>query len=74
MEGFANADYMHAKRVCEDFEMKNVSEYHNLQFKSDTSLLVAFFENFTKMCLKIYHLDLLKFLSAPGLAFQAGLK
>ena len=32
------------------------------------------FENFRKMCLKIYHLDPAKFLSAPGLAWQAALK
>ena len=30
--------------------------------------------NFRKMCLKIYHLDPEKFLSAPGLAWQAALK
>ena len=31
-------------------------------------------ENFGKMCLKVNHLDLLKFLSASGLAWQAALK
>ena len=32
------------------------------------------FKNFRKMCLKVYHLDPLKFLSAPGLSWQAALK
>ena len=32
------------------------------------------FENFRKMCLKLYHSDLVKFLSSPGLALQAALK
>ena len=32
------------------------------------------FENFRKMCLKIYQLDPAKFFSAPGLAWQAALK
>ena len=32
------------------------------------------FENFRKMYLKIYHLDSVKILSAPGLAWQAALK
>ena len=32
------------------------------------------FENFRKMCLKIYQLDPVKFFSAPGLAWQAALK
>ena len=34
-------------------------------------LLADVFENLRKMCLKIYHLDPVKFLSAPGLAWQA---
>ena len=37
-------------------------------------LLADVFENLRKMCLKIYHLDPVKFLSAPGLAWQAALK
>ena len=31
------------------------------------------FKNFRKMCLKIYHLDPITFLSASGLAWQAAL-
>ena len=42
--------------------------------KSDTLLLADVFENFRKICLKIYQLDPAKFLSAPGLAWQAALK
>ena len=32
------------------------------------------FENFRKMCLKIFELDPVRFISAPGLAWQAGVK
>ena len=39
--------------------------------KSDTLLLV---DVFRKMCLKTYHSDPLKFIKAPGLVWQAGLK
>ena len=42
--------------------------------ESDKLLLADAFENFRNMCLKIYELDPAKFLSAPGLAWQAGLK
>ena len=63
MEDITDADYMHAKRVCKDFEIKNLGEYHDLYLKSDT-LPLAVFKNFRKMCLKIYHLDPVKFLSA----------
>ena len=42
--------------------------------QSDTLLLADLFENFRNMCIDIYELDTAKFLSAPGLAWQATLK
>ena len=71
MEDIADADYMHGKRVCKDFEIKNLGECHDLYFKSNTLPFVDAFENFRKMLLKISELDLAKCLSAPGLARQA---
>ena len=68
IEDITDADYIHAKKVCKDFEIKNLGEYHDFYLKSDTLLLADVFENFRKMCLKIYHLDPIKFLSAPGSA------
>ena len=57
-------------KIC---KIKNLGEYHDLHVPSD-SLLLAKFENFRNMCLKIYELDPAKFLSDPGLAWQAVLK
>ena len=37
-------------------------------------MLADVFEKFRKMCLTFYHLDPVKFLSAPGLACQAAFK
>ena len=74
MEDITDADYMHAKRVCKDFEIKHLGEYHDLYLKRDTLLLADFFENFIKMFLKMYHLDPVNFFSSPGLAWQAALK
>ena len=45
-----------------------------MYIQSDTLLLADVFENFRNMYLKIYELDPAKFLSAPGLAWQAALK
>ena len=42
--------------------------------QSDTLLLVDAFENFRNVCIKVYELDPVHILSAPGLAWQACLK
>ena len=65
---------MHMEKVCKDFKIKNLGEYHDLYVQSHTLLLADIFENFRNMCLEIYELDSAKFLSAPGLAWQAVLK
>ena len=69
MEDNTDADYMHAKRVCKDFEIKYLGECHDLYLKSDTLLLADAFKNFRKMCLKTFRLDSAKFILAPGLAW-----
>ena len=74
MDAITDVDYMHAKRVCKDFEIKSLGEYHDLYLKTYTLLLADVFETFRKMYLKLYHLDPVKFLSPPGLALQAALK
>ena len=68
------ADYKPAKRVCKDFEIKNLGEYHDLYVQSDTLLLVDVFNNFRNMCLEIYGLDSAHFLSARRLVWQAVFK
>ena len=42
--------------------------------QSYTLLLADIFENFRNMCLEIYDLNPAKYLSAPGLSWQAALK
>ena len=43
MQNIKDADYMHAKRVCNDFEIKNMDKYLDLHLKSDKLLLVDAF-------------------------------
>ena len=52
MENVTDADYMYAKRVCEDFKTKGFREYV-------CSLLADIFQNFINKCIEIYKLSLL---------------
>ena len=74
LEGISDADYEHAQKVWKVFEIKNHGEYHDLYAQGDTLLLADVFENFRNMCLEIYELDAVYFVSAQGLAWQACLK
>ena len=74
IEDITYADHAHPKRVRQDFEIKDLEEYQDLYIQSDTLLLADVFENFRNMCLEISELDPAKFISAPGLAWQAALK
>ena len=58
MEDIIAADYVQAKRVCKDFEIKNLGEYHDFYVQSNTLLLADVFENFKNMSenIKIYEL------------------
>ena len=53
IEDITDAYYMHVKKVCKDFEIKNLGEYHDLYLESDVLLLADVFENFRRMCLQI---------------------
>ena len=55
MEDITDANYIHAKRVCKDFEIKNLGKYYDFDLKSVASLLAVFFKNLRKICSKIYH-------------------
>ena len=46
MEDINDADYTHTRRVCKDFEIKDLGEYHELYIQSDALLLADIFENF----------------------------
>ena len=69
MENITDADHAHAKKVCKDFEIKSLEEYHDLYVQSNTLLLADIYERFRNMSLEIYEVDNAKFLLAPGLAW-----
>ena len=74
MEDITDGDYRYAKIVSKYFCNKNLGHYHELYVQSDTLLLADVFENFRNMSLKIYEIDPVHFLSAPGLAWEVCFK
>ena len=69
LEDISNEDYTHAQKLWDVFGIKNLGEYHDLYGQSDTLLLTDIYENFRNMCLDIYELDTVYFVSASGLAW-----
>ena len=74
LEDISDKDYLHAQKVWDVFEIRNLGEYHDLCVQTDTSLLADVYENFRNMCHEKYELDPSHFLSGLGLAWQACLK
>ena len=44
MEDITDVDCVHTKRVCKDFEIKNLGEYHYLYVQSNPLLLANVYE------------------------------
>ena len=65
LENITDENYTHAQKVFQEFNLKNLSDYHELNVQSDTLLLANVFENFRNKCTEIYELDSAHFLSAP---------
>ena len=53
MEDITDSDYNHARVIFDDFEIKQLGEYHDLNLKSDKLLLADNFKIFRKMFLEI---------------------
>ena len=68
VEDIDDIDYRHGNNVFKVFKLENVGDYHDLYVQSDTLLLADVFENFRDMCIKVYELDPVHFLSLQGLA------
>ena len=74
LEDISDKDYLHAQKVWDAFEIKNLGENRDLYVQSDTLLPADVFEKSRNTFIEIYELDPTHFLSAPGLAWQACLK
>ena len=49
IDNITNVSYVHAKRICKDFETKAVGEYNDLYIQSNTLLLADVFNSFRNM-------------------------
>ena len=53
LENITDKVYEHVKKVWEAFEIKNLSDYHDLYVQCDTFLLADVFENIRNKCIEI---------------------
>ena len=67
-------DYLTCKEIWNEFNMKNMGDYHDHCLKKDVLLLADVFEKFIGACLKFYGFDLCHYFSSLGLSCDAMLK
>ena len=67
-------DYLMCKNIWNEFNMKDMGDYHDHYLKRDVLLLADVFEKFIGTCLKFYKLDLYYYFSSPGLSWDAMLE
>ena len=72
--GISTENYEHAKKVWDEFNLRNLGDYHNLYLKTDVILLVNVSKEFRSTCMKHYRLDPENFYTSPRLAWKACLK
>jgi len=56
------------------FNCNTIRDYINLYLESDVLILTDVFENFSKICQKIYKLDPINYVTAPSISWDAMLK
>ena len=57
LEDITDEDYAHAQKVFEEFNIKNLSDYHDLYVQSNKLLLADVFEKIRNRCIEIFELD-----------------
>ena len=70
----SHEDHLMCKKIWNEFNMKNMGDYHDHYLKKDVLLLADVFEKFIDTCLKFYKLDPCHYFSSPGLSWDAMLK
>ena len=73
-EGISQDDHDFAKKIWQEFQIKNMGEFHDKYLLADVTLLADVIQEFRKVCRKHYDLDPPWFFTSPGLAWEAALK
>ena len=75
LDGHLNdEDYLTCKKIWNEFNIKNMDDYHDHYLKKDLLLLADVFEKFIETCLKFYGLDPCHYFSSRRLNWDAMLK
>ena len=70
MKDITDADYAYTKRVCKDFEIKNLGEYHNLFVQSNTLLLERTLEIYAWRYMNLILRNFFQLLDKQGSSFN----
>ena len=70
----SDEDHLTCKKIWNEFNMKNMGDYHDHYLKKDVLLLADVFEKFIDTCLKFYKLDPCHYFSCPRLSWDTMLK
>ena len=74
MSSISSDDYQHAQKVCKEFRIHNLGDFHYLYLRTDVVLLANVYEAFRETCLEHYKLDPVHFCTSPGLAWKVCIK
>ena len=74
LKDITDKEYKIVKKFYENMEFKNIREYLECYLKSDITLLADVFNNFRKIIFDNLGLDCVKYISAPSLSKDTGLK
>ena len=66
-----NKEFDEAVSIYNAFSCKTLGDYHDVYLQTDVLLLADIFENFRRVCIKVYKLDPAHFFSAPNLSWDA---
>ena len=70
-EGITDTQHTRATVIWDNFNIKNLGEYHDLYLMTDVYLLSDVFENFRDMCLNFYGLDPAHYITLPNYSWSA---